>query len=65
MSFVEDMLTHLEDEDKDECETNQYLIGMKELFCGHVVKMWEGTNANTDACKVMNKIVVKNVSNSI
>ena len=65
MSFIEDKLTCLDNEDEDEHKTNRHLIRMKELFCKHVVKMWEGTNANTDACKVMNKIVVKNVLNSI
>lgn len=60
MSFVEDIATYLEDdEEEDEYETNQHLIGMKELFRGHVVKMWEGTNVNCNKCKVLNKIVVR------
>ena len=34
LSFVEDMLRCLENAENEECETNQYLIGMKELFLG-------------------------------
>ena len=38
MSFIEDIVRYLEEEEEeDEYETNQYLIGMKELFCGYVV----------------------------
>ena len=60
MSFVEDIAICLEDdEEEDEYETNQHLIGMKELFRGCVVKMWEGTNANCNKYKVLNKIVVR------
>ena len=60
ISFMEDIVTHLEDEEEeDECETNQCLIGMKELFRGCVMKMWEGTNVNCNKCKVLNKRVVR------
>ena len=58
ISFVEDIVRYLEEEE-DEYETNQYLIGMKELFRGYVVAMWEGTNVNSKKFKTMNKIVVK------
>ena len=37
MFFIEDMLRHLDDEDKGEHEINQHLIGMRKLFQGHVV----------------------------
>ena len=32
---------------------------MKELFRGYVVVVREGTNINSDKCKVLNKIVVQ------
>ena len=41
LSFVEDTLRCLENEEIEEYETNQYLIGMKELFRGYVVKAWK------------------------
>ena len=37
MSFVEDMLKHIENEEEEEHETNQQCVGMQELFRGHVV----------------------------
>ena len=32
MSFCEDMLQHLENDEDEEYKTNQYYISMKELF---------------------------------
>ena len=37
MSFVEDMLRCLENEEDEEHEMNQQCVGMQELFRGHVV----------------------------
>ena len=39
MAFGEDILRYLENEDNDEYETSQHLIGMKEVFQGYVVKV--------------------------
>ena len=46
--------------DKDEdYETNQYLLGIKELFQGYVVKVWIGVNISSDKYRKLNKIVVR------
>ena len=59
MSFVEDILRYIEDENEEDYETNQYLVGMMELFRGYVVVDWEGANVNDDKFRVLNIIVVK------
>ena len=42
--FVEDILTYLENDKEEECETNQCLVGMQELFGGFAVIDWEGAD---------------------
>ena len=37
--MLEDILNFMEDDDIDEYETNQHMVGMRELFRGHVVKV--------------------------
>ena len=63
MSFCEDILWFLEEENEieiqDECETNQYPIGIKELFRGHAIKDWKGTDFYCKKYKKLNKILVK------
>ena len=59
MSFVEDTLWYLENDKDKEYETNQSLIGIKELFRGYVVVVWEGTNLNSKKYRMLNKIVAK------
>ena len=60
MSFGEDIVRYLEyEEDEDEYETNQWLIGMKELFRGYIVKVWFGININSDIYRALNKVVVR------
>ena len=57
-SFVECTLRCLENEENEEHETNQCLIGMKESFRGHVVKAWKGVDFSTIKHKEVRKIVV-------
>ena len=57
LSFAEDILRYLENEENEEYETNQYLIGMKKLFRGHAVKSWKGVDFSTIKYKEANKIV--------
>ena len=47
LSFVEDTIRCLENEEIEEHEINQHLIGMKELFRGNVVKAWKGVDFST------------------
>ena len=35
--FCDDIMRYLENDDEDEYESNQYLVRMKELFCGYLV----------------------------
>ena len=59
MSFVEDILRYIENKQDEEYETNQHLVGMKELFRGYVVIDWEGTDLSNDRFRVLNQIVVR------
>ena len=47
-----------ENEENEEHETNQHLIGMKELFRGHDAKAWKGVDFSRMKYKELNKIVV-------
>ena len=38
LSFTEDTLRHLENEEIEDYESNRYLIGMEELFRGCIAK---------------------------
>ena len=50
--MLEEILRFLENE---ECETNQYLMEMKELFRGHEVKAWKGVDFSTMKYKELKK----------
>ena len=39
LSFVEDILRCLENEESEECETNQGLLGVQNAFRGHIAKV--------------------------
>ena len=58
MSFVEDIMKYVRNEE-GEYKTNQQYVGMKELFRGHVVRDWEGADHNEMKHRQLNKIVVK------
>jgi len=59
MSFVEDILRYLENEQEEEYEMNQQYVGMRELFRGFVVIDWEGTNFGSRKYRKVNKIIVQ------
>jgi len=59
MSFVEDILRYLENEEEEEYEMNQQCVGMQELFRGYVVRDWEGTNFKSEKYEKLNRISVK------
>ena len=58
MSFCEDILVCLEEDEEAECETNQQCVGMKELFRGYVIRDWMGLNFSTKKYRYVNKIIV-------
>ena len=44
IAFCKSILRHLEEEMEEYFETNQQWTGMKETFCGHIVRDWQGVN---------------------
>ena len=59
MSFVEDIMKYVRNEEEGEYKTNQQYVGMKELFRGYVVRNGEGADYNERKYSQLNKIVVK------
>ena len=59
LSFVEDILRYFDDDDSEEYENNQELIGILDLFRGHAVKVWSGTNFSDRKYHKLNKIDVR------
>ena len=57
MSTCEDMLRYLEHDAEEEHETNQYYVGMAELFRGFVVIDWLNADVKCKDCKILNKIL--------
>ena len=57
--MMEDILRYLEDEEDEDYETNQVLIGMQHLFRRYVIKAWKGSNFNHTKYYSLNKILVK------
>lgn len=59
MSFCEDILVHLENDQEVEYETNQQCIGMMELFRGCVAKNWMSADMNVKKCRYLNMILAR------
>ena len=59
MSFCEDILVYLENDQEAEYETNQQYVGMTELFRGYVVKNWMEVNMNTKKYRYLNRILAR------
>jgi len=57
--MTEDILNFLEEDLDDNYETNQHLVGMAELFCGHIIKAWYGVDFSQDKYCILNRIVTK------
>ena len=58
-SIIEDILRYIEQNESDDYETNQGMIGMQELFRGYVVKVQNGVDFSRDNYRSLNKILVK------
>ena len=54
-----DILNYMEDDDENDYETNQQMVGMRSVFRGHVVKVWKGINFSQTKYKALNKILSK------
>lgn len=61
ISFAEDILRYLENDEDEECKMNQQHAGMKELFRGYVAIDWEGTNLKNEKYKKLNRISAKRI----
>ena len=59
MSFCEDILVYLENDQEVEYETNQQYVGMMELFRGYVVKNWMSTDMNVKKYRYLNMILAR------
>ena len=55
--FSEGASRCLENEENEECEANQCLIGMKDFFRGHVVEAWKGVDFSSTKRREANKVV--------
>ena len=44
MSFIEDILRYVENEEKEEYKMNQQYLGIQNLFRGYIVTDWKRTN---------------------
>ena len=58
-SIIEDILNFIEDDNDNEYETNQYMVGMANLFRGYTVKVWKGVKFHKDKYRKLNKILTK------
>ena len=58
-SFLEDILRFFDDDDSEEHETNPGLIGIQDVFRGHTVKVWSGTNFSDRKHHKLNKTAVR------
>ena len=63
ISFVEDIMKYVRNDDECDYQTNQQYVGMKELFRGFVVKVWFGVQLNDPKYHHLNKIIVKKCVN--
>ena len=59
LSFVEDIVRYPDDDDSEEGETNQGIVGIRDLFRGCIVKVWTGTNFSDRKYHKLNKIAVR------
>jgi len=59
ISFVEDIMKFIRNDDEGEYSTNQQYIGMKELFRGYIVQVWQGVEFNNVKYHELNRIVVR------
>ena len=54
-SFVEVILRNFDYDDSEDHETNQVLIGIRDLFRGYTVKAWSRTSFSDRKCHNLNK----------
>ena len=57
--MIEDILKYLENDEQDEYETNQGIIGLHHLFRGYIVKVQTGSDFSSTRFKKLNKILIK------
>ena len=58
--FIKDILRYFEGEEDKDYETNQVLIGMKDLFCRYIIKVLKGANFGRNNYKELNKVTIYN-----
>ena len=58
-SIIEDILRYIKQDEEDEYEINQGIIGIQELLRRHIMKVWKGVDFSKDNYRSLNKILVK------
>ena len=56
---MEDILRYLEEDESEEYETNQELLGIQNVFRGYITKVWTGANFSQDKYHKLNKIAMR------
>ena len=56
--MLEDILVYFEGDQEEEFDTNQHMIGIKNLFKGYAVKAQKEANFSTAKYKTLNKKIV-------
>ena len=57
--IIEDILRYLENDESNDYETNQGIIGLQHLFRGYAVKVWTDLDFNFSRFNRLNKILIK------
>ena len=59
LSYVEDVLQYLENNESNDYEINQEIIGMLKLFQEYIVKVWKEVNVSqNNYCKLSKTLVL-------
>ena len=58
-AFIEDILRYFDNEEDEEYETNQLMIGIQELSQGYIVKVSKGVNFSCKKYREINEMAMK------
>ena len=57
--LTEDILQYFDNEEDEDYEMNQAIIGIKDLFREYIIKAWKGIDFSNNDYDILNKIVVR------
>ena len=58
-NIIESILQYFDNKEEDECDANQYIVGMRHLFCRHAIKAWKGADFSISKYYRLNKMLVR------